>query len=437
LDHFMTLKPPKYIDRPPSNLVSKQNPSTLDHQVDHLFLLVGKNTLPNWVAVTTMLKAGGKAHLIHTDFTEPEAKNLQLALGRQPLPSNAQLINIGNNQGEAFAIRGQLQPIIQDLSGSVGLNYTGGTKSMSVHAYRTIEEFHPNAIFSYLDSNTSMMMIDNDRGVSRALKPNVSFETLFQLHSLVWRNNTPPTTSPIYAGAATALMKLYQNVSNAQGWRVWCEKTLKPDTQRISKGGHFTGWLDETQLRGTSPLRTDGLPPSLQEFANQYLDAKNGATTLSSIQKHGFRSLQQVCQWLDGIWIEHYTLAQIQQIASQTGSHESAISLNMTNPQHPNEDGHKFEFDAAFMCDYHLFAISCTTSSHRALCKSKLLEASVRAQQLGGSEARIALVCCNDEPESIKKELESDRPNRKIAVFGREDLPVLSEKILEWVKANA
>jgi hypothetical protein len=432
----MTLKPPKYIDRPPSNPVPKENLSILDHQVDHLFLLVGKNTLPNWVAVTTMLKPGGKVHLIHTDFTEPEAKNLQIALSRQPLPSSAQLINIGNNQGEAFAIRGQLQPIIQDLSGSVGLNYTGGTKPMSVHAYRTIEEHHPDAVFSYLDPNTSTMMIDNDRGVSRALKPKVSFETLFQLHSLTWRN-TRPTVSPVYPEAATALMELYQDVGNAKNWRVWCENILKPDTQKKSRDGKFFGWLDDRQLQGPSLLRTDGLSDSLQEFANQYLDAKNGATTLSSIQKHGFRSLQQVCQWLDGIWIEHYTLAQIQQVASQTGSHESAISLNMTNPQHPNEEGYKFEFDAAFMCDYHLFAISCTTSSQRALCKSKLLEASVRAQQLGGSESRIALVCCNDDPESIKRELDSDRPNRKIAVFGRKDLPSLSEKISDWVKANA
>jgi hypothetical protein len=426
------LQPPKYIDRPPST--STNHASISEHQVDHLFLLVGGNPLPNWTAATTLLKPGGKAYLIHTQFSPSQAQNLQAILNQQESLQPAQLIDLGDDQGQAFKIREAIRCAVKGLSGTVGLNYTGATKPMSVHAYRIIAELYPNAVFSYLDSTTSQMMIDSDHDISSSfiLKPKLSFQNLFQLHSLSWRDNTPPTVTPVYPEAAAALMRLYQDKDAAKGWRSWCNKILKFSAQ--DNGGN---WLKESQLQQISALSMSTLSPALKTFAAQYLNAKNGTITLTAIQKYGFRSLRQVCEWLDGIWIEHYTLAQIQQVASEIGSHESAISFHITNPQQPNQKSAKFEFDAAFMRDYQLFAISCTTSAVRSLCKSKLLEASVRAKQLGGSEARIALVCCNDKPGSLKEELESDRRNPKVTVFGRKDLPFLSEKICEWVKTNA
>ncbi len=76
-----------------------------------------------------------------------------------------------------------------------------------------------------------------------------------------------------------------------------------------------------------------------------------------------------------------------------------------------------------------MFALSCTTSESRKLCKQKLIEASTRAQQLGGTEARVALVCARSDPESLRKELEVATRNRKIAVFGRQDWSNLSAKL--------
>jgi hypothetical protein len=53
--------------------------------------------------------------------------------------------------------------------------------------------------------------------------------------------------------------------------------------------------------------------------------------------------------------------------------------------------------------------------------------------QLGGSEARVALVCCSNNPENLKIELRGTTEDSKIEVFGREDLPNLREKFNTWI----
>jgi len=86
------------------------------------------------------------------------------------------------------------------------------------------------------------------------------------------------------------------------------------------------------------------------------------------------------------------------------------------------------------MRGYQLFAISCTTDNNRGLCKSKLFEASIRAQQMGGSEARVALMCCFDDPDSLKSELASLLGENQVTVFGREHLDDLPRAISQWIK---
>lgn len=140
------------------------------YQIDHLFLLMGENALPNCVAALTLLKPNGTAYLIHTTFTRTQASRLIDVLSDRADLKPAKLIDLGEAQAEASVIRGQIQQSAANLTGTVGMNYTGGTKPMSVHAYRVIAELHPDAIFSYLDSNTLEMMIDNERAASPRLK---------------------------------------------------------------------------------------------------------------------------------------------------------------------------------------------------------------------------------------------------------------------------
>jgi hypothetical protein len=72
---------------------------------------------------------------------------------------------------------------------------------------------------------------------------------------------------------------------------------------------------------------------------------------------------------------------------------------------------------------------------YRKLCKQKLIEISERAEQLGGNEARIGLVCCRDDP-SLQSELEGSKRNFRVKVFGRADLKDLGRKIQAWVEMS-
>lgn len=56
--------------------------SELDNfKVDHLFLLIGENPLPNYVAAKTLLKEAGKAYLVFTEHTEKPTERLMEELG--------------------------------------------------------------------------------------------------------------------------------------------------------------------------------------------------------------------------------------------------------------------------------------------------------------------------------------------------------------------
>jgi hypothetical protein len=403
-------------------------------QTDHLFLLMGGNPLPNAVAALTLLKPGGTPHIIHTRQTQTQAQNLMALLtttfGYQP----AALLDLDQSQAEAAVIRQQVQHRARGLRGTIGMNYTGGTKPMSVHAYRALAEVCPQATFSYLDSNTSKITLDQDNSPSPqiTLDAVLSLKQLFQLHGLRWRNTQPPLTSPIQPEAATQLAQLQQRRELAHNWRQWCSRSLLP----LTKDRDY--WLLEWQLAQVPPIPLDRLASPLRDVLQTYLGAGPSTLSLAVATKLGFSTITDLCAWLDGLWLEHYTLAQVQSLnlAPETASQQVGLGFHIVEPEPHNPRYDKFEFDVAFMRGYHLFALSCTTGTTRKGCKQKLLEASVRSRQLGGSEARVALVCGYHRPEDLRAELEVMGRDKRIAVFGRYDWPQLGQRIAEWVNGN-
>ena len=94
----------------------------------------------------------------------------------------------------------------------------------------------------------------------------------------------------------------------------------------------------------------------------------------------------------------------------------------------------KFEFDVAVMRGYQLFAFSCTTSTQRSLNKKKLFEVFMRARQMGGDEAHVALVGGYADADGLLREVNEEwlAPRDMIRVFGPKDWPDLEHKIAEW-----
>jgi hypothetical protein len=154
-----------------------------------------------------------------------------------------------------------------------------------------------------------------------------------------------------------------------------------------------------------------------------------GGTPEQVAQHLGFSRLVSCSKWLAGGWLEEYVLAQLLSFADRLAIESFAMDILLNKPSQRYS-----ELDVAFMCGYQLFAISCMNTPIAFRAKPHLLELYVRARQLGGDEARFALVCCVENPEALQSEVnESWDAEGKIQVFGRKHLMGLSAKLEEWI----
>ncbi|MEG3870687.1 MULTISPECIES: DUF1887 domain-containing protein [unclassified Microcoleus] len=427
------------------------NDTFQDYKVKHLFLLVGENPLPNYVAAVKLLGSGGTVYLVYTNQTLSQKSLLQNALKDKGFSSKPVALDkdkTDNNKSNAHRIYTKVKENAEKIPTNerIGLHYTGGTNTMAVHAYRAIADLPRNdTVYSYLDAKTLEIFIDepNSDSTHRAVQLTVPLEVLFKLHKYEWQENKKPLPTPILPDAAAEFVRLYQDEKIAETWRRWS------NTHRYNNYGELkrakdsaTGqWKSEDELSNLS-LSLTGVHSEIIEFLRQKLDASPSQLSLNVTKAKGFNSYEQVCAWLGGIWLEHYVLKQVKELAQDLQLGDSKMSFVIKRSQ--TWEGGVFEFDVAFMRSYQLFAISCTTSKDPKECKLKLFEAYTRAKQLGGDEARVALVCCCDDDPSksprldryLKSQLEGAVTNPKIAVFIRQDLPILKEKIAAWVDLN-
>lgn len=419
------------------------NNPLIDYQVDHLFTLVGENPLPAYIAAKTLLKDHGTVYLVYTARTKKMAEAITEKL--RPQDITVDTVPLEGYASAAFKIRERVGNKANKIAtdhpdARIGLNYTGGTGPMGVHSYQAILDVSPDAVFSYLDPRQLKMCIDkpSSEPIRRDVPFTMMLEDMIKLHSL--RLKEPLKTEPVMLEAANEFAILHASAKNkAEQWRKWCNMILKKHTRSESK------WKPSAELAQLPPLplsvaasvceKALAVPDGFRKGLATYLGATEDEISLhDAVANSTFADEQEVCAWLDGTWLESYVLDQVQ---SLDGIDESARSIRIQH--HTHADKEQFEFDVAFVKGYQLFAISCTTATSRDTSKLKLLEASIRARQLGGDEARVALVCLSnkDDRDGLRKELALVLSNRKIAVFGREDLPDLWHKLKQWVDDNS
>ncbi|BAZ32929.1 hypothetical protein NIES4074_54370 [Cylindrospermum sp. NIES-4074] len=411
------------------------------YKVDHLFLLIGENPLPNYVTANLLLKKDGTPYLVHTTVTETQAKRLKNILDRDEEGKGfqpAQLISLGKYESDAYHIQDEIRRKIQGLkNGKIGLNYTGGTKAMAVHAYRAVfSQSRFDTVFSYLDPRRLEMCIDREDGersrikiTPELLEIQLELVKLFQLHGLELKQK--PTQQAQLPKLATELANIFKEENKAKQWLDWFYNVFREQAykNKLNSGGE---WKSKTSLLEVS-ISLENLPQEIiSAFKQEKFVTPDNKLSLREVEKTGiFKEIKHFCKWLDGLWLEHYALEQVKNIADKQ---IKDYGLNFEIPIKGTRDG--FEFDVAFTRGYQLFAISCSTTSKRDLCKNKLFEAYLRARQMGGDEARVALICCFNEPDTLKAEILSSTNDKKIAVFGREHLTNLSEEISNWIDQN-
>lgn len=381
------------------------------YKSDSLFLLIGTNPLPNFVSFKLLAKPTTKIYFVHTSETDNIADRL-LNLFNLPKDRWNKIQVDESKPNDIF------DKIYKHAKGglSLGLNYTGGTKSMAVHAYRAIQAADVNAVFSYLDARKLEMLINTkDFSTSLAtaflLKP--SMKELLELHGYTIKH---AEKEPFKPDLCLELAKLHP-----QELRKWCDNNLRSGSR--------------TDIFGEKILKTVELPfqPPFEKLIPYYTGCKTFQELEKQWQwKHGIKEL---AKWFDGKWLEHYTFWALQQVMHESSVHEEFLSLKT--------DKHGFEIDVAVLRGYQLFAISCTTDSKKGDVKLKLFEAYVRAHQLGGDEAKIGMVCfaphdqADNNPVLIKKEIEEEWDVKdKFRVFGSNDILTLQTHLKDWFNSK-
>lgn len=388
----------------------------------NLFLLMGTNPLPNYVAAKLLLAPEGCIYFVHSTetnkITDKLIEILQLKMGK-----TCKKISI--EDADASDVFGQVSHYSEGKK-DIGLNYTGGTKIMSVHAYRAIEKNCSDAVFSYLDARELSMRISKSN--DSLLHPfpvdiliKLPFSDLLLMHGYTLKNE--PRRDPIQPKVSSDMVRVA--IKNHKKLRDWCDNTL-----RSGPGTSIKGSKKKSERKELLEVK---LPddPDLCALSSSMHDCR----TLGEISEKWKMDIVELAGWIDGKWLEHYTLWAIKEIASSCDINDVGLGIE------PKEK--KFEFDVAAMRGYQLFAISCSTDNNKSRLKQKLFEAYIRARQMDGDEARVGLVCCAspDNPESNPKKIEQElqvewEAKDKIRVFGTDSLPVLQKELAIWFKSR-
>jgi len=430
------------------------------YQTNHLLLLVGGNPLPNAIAGKLLIAPGGTITLVHSGGTAGTARIAERLSGwlkQQGVARTVELKEVEESSATSI-IRGVRERLETINARTIGLHYTGGTKAMSVHAHRAVEhwarEKSITPVFSYLDARTLEMVFDPvDAGISeqrvyigRALA--LKLTDLLRLHGWTLKGSTE---QPILPGTAKELLRVHTDQCTADKWVGWLRAELfqhatrleplhvncprSPDRQECVVEVPTRKWLSQGRLRNIELQWPSD--PALQDVTSRMKSELSQTSSLhlgNAAKTCGYREVEDFCKWLDGTWLESAVLIALKACARECHLHEVAMNMEPAVEGNPT----RFEFDVAGMRGYQLFAFSCSTDPQRNLLKYKLFEAYIRARQLGGDEARVALVCCSNDPEGLEHEMRRDvDPEGRIRVFGRTDLADLTTHIKSWIQSQS
>ena len=398
------------------------------YQVDHLFLLIGTNPLPNYVAAK-LLSRDPKSTilwLVHSRDTAPARDTLEHELHEEGFQH---FRSVQVDESSPANIYKEVTRSATKLEGLVGLNYTGGTKAMAVHAYRALDAIKELRVqYSYLDARTLTMQLEGHNiptGITISdvvQRMPVKIEKILALHGLTKFVNQMSRQAR-WPAVIEALVEICDRNDLVEQWREWRTAHLR------HKGAFITD---------LGKLTTADLPfESLREgFRREYPSEPWPIPFARLVAMAPFPKADDLPRWLDGSWLEHYVFMQLKPLQDNATLADLALSLNpaLINEDTPKDTPPEFEFDVAATRGYQLFACSVTISSHASKCREKLVEALVRAEQLGGSEARVALICNVDNPDQLHKQVSKLFHQSRSRVFGRKHLRSLKTELADWIE---
>jgi len=385
-----------------------------DFRTDVLFLLIGSNPLPNYVAARLLTHEQGTLVLLHSQATATVAERLKSRLRSERADLSTQLFTVQEADGPAIARK--VREAVQQFERSyprrtIGLNYTGGTKPMAAYSYQALSTMFPAGVFSYLDARTLSMVIDPGGGPVQRIpverQVTLKLADIVEMHGYQIKSKR---TTPIHVAIAAAIAQVHLAPEGLTQWRKWLDT-----------------WKGGATLPDST--RFPALASAIQAF-----DAACGgkASDEGVARALGFQQLKQCGKYFIGGWLEDHTLDALSKTHQQMPLEDYASEILIRSSVRPD-----FDLDVAATIGYQLFAISCIATEQKSKAKEHLLEIFTRAGQLGGDEARFAAItfCDDTNVRDLQREVsEAWDAQGKIRVFGRSHIGDLPTHLLRWFR---
>ena len=428
-----------------------------------LVLLIGTNTLPNFVVAKYFMEHNPslkRIWMITSDgtlvqkSTEKLANNLTSVLKEinkeMDFYSPISIKDIGNAESIFNTVVCMQQSIIRfENFSKVHLNYTGGTKAMSVHSYRAMKEkFKEHAEFSYLDARDFKLKIDHQKSKTTSdLRRivDISMMELIKLHDCnevgKFERKKKNTLELInkFQPAREYLERLI-------GTDDWQDKLLKLsqngyELKTIVEDMYSTEEISSLEIRMQEYVANEHISKAMRLLPAEYRLLQDDKTIV--LKNDGNRKKKEkAADFFGGIWLEHYIYEFLYEkivemneglVAPRTIVIETDVSIKMENTL--NKD---FQIDVLLINGYQVCGISCTTDATQKICKGKSFEIIHRTQQFGGEEAKALQVCflSNEQIEEFESDIKSHASTgSNFRVLGIDDLDPerLWDKIKEFV----
>jgi hypothetical protein len=327
-----------------------------------LFLLIGSNPLPNFLAALIL-----KPESISL-FYSPETEGVKDYL-RKTLKDRFGNVFLSEkcigDAADASKIRAAFSDEFPSFSNDAHLHYTGGTKIMAAHARMAFREIGgKDEQASYLDERKAVLRFDDGYEI-----PESKWDFKLKIYEILG----------LHGIIVQPVKEVHQWPSAKQD--VPSDGDVKKIAEAVINNPCLANRLYNINREGGDPRSfSDAKRCPVQ------IDDLVSGMTIKQLPETAWNkdTYKKWYKFLDGGWLEHWCGDLVQDLAMESEVHIS-VDCDRTN-------GRQFEIDVALVRGHRLYVISCTTDTKIGLCKSKMFEVAMRARQLGGDLARCALV---------------------------------------------
>jgi hypothetical protein len=348
--------------------------------------LVGESPLPLYLSLRQFLAEGGKAILLHSARTEPQARAILSALE----PSRRCILRLLPDPFNPTAVLAEARSIVAATPNAL-LDFTGGTKVMS--AFSLVAWRERGAPHVYLEEARNLFHT-TDEGETPLVDVGMTVREMAALHGFRPRATGAPRLA-MSSADVSAIFSLWRTR------RAAVDISGRSKFQQRDVAAEFD-WSLELRPQWLYALRV-----LTSETASRWRSL-SVPVDAADYERSEFR--QAFRFFACSQWLEYLIAELVLSLSSDPASRlllgdrprkpavdPSALETQAeyepaAEPSRPTEPRNFFEVDVVCVTGNRLRLVSVTTATAVGMCKSKLQQAIFRAKQLGGPSAVACLV---------------------------------------------